>query len=167
MCRAVYLHLWWYFFNSNLSTSNWDQQHLGFLPTLPSVSSCFSVIVNNLFPFVNICLCLGVLSCQANSEAVIVPPSSSKELGTISQKPVIPISVPGNYDNLNWWCFGSDLVVNFIPLRLTLLESEVVNESPRLERAVLNQAMVNLYSSPGPTCTRVNKMTVMENVKGM
>ena len=58
------------------------------------------------------------------------------------------------------------MVVNFIPLRLNL-GSETVNESPRVERALLNQAMVNLYSSPGPTCTRVNKMTVMENVKKM
>ena len=54
--------------------------------------------------------------------------------------------------------------MNLIPLRLTLLESEVVNESPRVERALLNQAMVNLYSSPGPTCTRGDNMTAIGNL---
>ena len=55
-------------------------------------------------------------------------------------------------------------MVNFIPLRLYLGRVEFVNESPRVERVLLNQAMVNLYSSPGPTCTRGGNMTVIENL---
>ena len=156
-----YLYLWLYFFNSNLSTSNWDQQHLGFLPTVLSVSSCSSVIVKDLF-VVNLCLCLGVLSCQADFEAGIVPPSSSPGFGAISCWFIL-VSVPGNYDNLHWWCLASYLVVNFIPLRSAVLGSETVNESPRVEIELLNQLMANLYSSPGPTCTRGDN-SVNENL---
>ena len=54
-------------------------------------------------------------------------------------------------------------MVNFIPLRL-YIGCEPVNESPRVESALLNQVMANLYSSPGPTCTRGDNMTVTKNL---
>ena len=51
-------------------------------------------------------------------------------------------------------------MVNFIPSRFSV---GAVNESPRVEIELLNQLMANLYSSPGPTCTRGDN-SVKENL---
>ena len=61
------------------------------------VTSCSSVIVINLFPFLNTCLGLCVLPCQPDGAAGIEPPSSpsSKLWDATSTRFIILVSVPG------------------------------------------------------------------------
>ena len=129
------------------------------------VSSLSSVIVINCFESneLSVLSFVSVFPSQADHEAGVVPPSPTEETSAIPITIFILFSVPWrrNYVSSYRSCFTSYLVLNFMPLILRWL-SKPPNESPRVEIALLNKSMVTLYSSPGPTYARANKLTVIK-----
>ena len=121
-----------------------QHQHLGFLPAQGWGPSISTVNIVDLFWATYFCFWRGVLPGQSRTQTEVVPPSATiHQCATVlailaPYAPSIIVSVPGQ----RWGyictslCFGSYLVLNFIPLWFAM-------ESPRVERESLNPATVS------------------------